>query len=133
MKVTEYDLRIIKTVKALRILKREKQLNVARVLGMEESNYCKIEQGQRPLSIVELRTIANYFGTSYFQILLMAEEDISSSFKSNPLSKLILEHIWMLGERGEKAGYTKEEINALIDQIRKFYDKTQNFPFRKVI
>lgn len=76
MKPKEFELRVIKAVKANRIFKNQKQLNVAEALGMTDSNYCKIERGEKAITIEQLRIAANFLKTNYLHILFVAKKEV---------------------------------------------------------
>ena len=48
-----------------------KQQQIADLVGMHRSNYSKVENGQRELSIVALNKIARYFGITIDQLVNM--------------------------------------------------------------
>jgi transcriptional regulator with XRE-family HTH domain len=123
MKPNEFELNVIKALKAIRKLKGAKQYNVGSALGMTTSNYCKLECGQKAISIDQLRRAAEYLQTSYLQILVMAEGELNSKFKANPLSIILVEYVLRLAERDENTGFTKEELESLISKIREHYNK----------
>jgi transcriptional regulator with XRE-family HTH domain len=100
-----------------------KQISMAEALGMDESNYCKLEKGYKPLSLGQLKTIATHLQASYLQILLLAEGDDLINFKYSPLSTILLEYIMMLEKRGEETGFSKEELEFLIAKIKESYLK----------
>lgn len=121
MKPKEFERKVIKVVKAMRILNNKKQINLANALGMTEGNYCKLEHGERAICISQLKVIAEYFQTSYLQILLIAEGEDQMHFKLNPLSKLLIDYVLLLEKRGEEIGFKKDELDFIILKIREHY------------
>lgn len=123
MKPNAYELRIMNAVKTLRKLKDLKLINIAFVLNTSESNYCKIENGRKALTLAQLEAIAVYFKTTVIQIIALGEADYNGKFELNPLSKILVEHVLLLAKRGEDISFTKEELERLISKIREHYEK----------
>jgi transcriptional regulator with XRE-family HTH domain len=114
MKPSDFDLKIIKAIKAFRLLRGIKQVNLAKHLEMTESNYCKIEKGRKALTVGQVKIIANYLGVPLFQITCFAEGDEIINFKLSPLSKILIEYALILQKRGEEVGFTEEELKFVI-------------------
>lgn len=61
-------------VKRLREDRGIKQNEIADLIGMHRSNYSKIENGQREISIVAIDKIANYFNISIDELVHMGND-----------------------------------------------------------
>ncbi len=128
MKPDDLDFRIIEVIRAFRILKNLKQINLANTLGMTEANYCKYEAGRmgkddaKAFSGAAIIKIANYLGVTPSQILDLANFENLKHFEPNPVSKILVEHILKLQERGEVNSFTKEELELLILKIKETYN-----------
>ncbi len=75
MKPTEYDLKIIKIVKALRESNRLGQKNIADELKIDQSTYSRIEKGESAFTYGQLKIVAKLFKTHHLRIIVLAEED----------------------------------------------------------
>lgn len=58
-----------KRIKELRIQKKESQIKVSTILGIEQSYYSKLERGKHEISVKDLIRIAEYFDVSTDYIL----------------------------------------------------------------
>jgi DNA-binding Xre family transcriptional regulator len=79
-KVNEFNLLIINTIKALRKQKGVKQDVVADSLAMTQSNYSKIEDGLRPLTLDQFYTIATLLNISTSEIIAFSTNKKSSHY-----------------------------------------------------
>jgi transcriptional regulator with XRE-family HTH domain len=75
MKPTAFDLKIIKVVKELRISNCLGQKNIADILHLDQSTYCRIEKGETAFTHGQLRTIAQLFKTNHLHIIQSVEQD----------------------------------------------------------
>ena len=73
-KVNEFNLLIINTIKALRKQKGVKQDVIADSLDMTQSNYSKIEDGLRPLTLDQFYTIATLLNISTSEIIAFSTD-----------------------------------------------------------
>ena len=74
MKPDNFDFEIMTVIKELRRRKQLKQVNIAKALNTTESNYCKMENGKKTISVGQLKIIAEYLHTSIQQIAKKAEK-----------------------------------------------------------
>ena len=74
MKPDNFDFEIMTVIKSMRQRKLLKQVNLAKALNTTESNYCKMENGKKAISIGQLKIIAEYLHTSIQQISKKAEK-----------------------------------------------------------
>jgi transcriptional regulator with XRE-family HTH domain len=92
-------------------LRKEKGINqqeIADLIGMHRSNYSKIENGQRELSVSALSNIASFFDLSTDQ--LMGEPDFPSEVKV--ADKTIMEKVKMIDQLEDEE---KQTIFKMID------------------
>ena len=61
-------------IKRLREDRGIKQNEIADLIGMHRSNYSKIENGQREISIAAIDKIANYFNISIDELVHMGND-----------------------------------------------------------
>lgn len=123
MKANNFDIKLAKAIKAFRIFKGAKQVNMATALKMTEANYCKLEKGYRPITGGELYSIAATLKVPLCQIIWLAEGDVKLNFELKPLSLLIVEYAMMQNAEGHVSGFTNEELSFLIDKIKRAYNK----------
>jgi transcriptional regulator with XRE-family HTH domain len=123
MKPEAFEFKVIKVIKTLREMKGLQQLPCAAALGMSECNYFKIERGESAISIELLKILSEFLGTSYHQILMLAEGPDLMNTKINPLSKILVEYFLLLESRAADTRFTKEELEELISKIKDFYNK----------
>ncbi|RCR67450.1 helix-turn-helix domain-containing protein [Larkinella punicea] len=64
---------VTKNIKAMREKKGLRQADLAEKLGMERSNYSRLEKRGNDLSIRQIEEIANAMGVSFFELLLPLE------------------------------------------------------------
>ena len=117
---TSYDIKIINAVKALRLLRNINQEYIARCIDLSQSAYCKIETGQRALTISQLRIIAKELKTTHFQILAIADADDNDNFNLTSLSEILIKFVIMF-EGKNAISFTEEELEMIISKIRTAY------------
>ena len=125
MRPIEYDLKIIRAIKALRILKCIKQINIANALQISQPSYCKIESGIWAITVGQMRIIAKELDVSTTQILTIAEADFIINFKITPLSEILLKFVLMLENKNENDDFEKEEMEFILSKIKEGYRKSQ--------
>jgi transcriptional regulator with XRE-family HTH domain len=128
MKLLEYDLKIIKTVKALRELRGIKQVIVANALEIDRTTYTRVENGEVAITAGQLKIIASALNTSTFQIMAIADADDNIDFKMTSLSDILVRFVLMSKELGDKINFSEEELEFIIGKIKSFYFKNQNKP-----
>ena len=96
MKPNEPDIKVACAIKAIRLLRGTKQINIANALTMSEGFYCKIENGKHVLSLGQLYSIADYFKVNCKVILGVAEIISSDTNDIEPLSKIKIEFLLTL-------------------------------------
>ncbi len=67
-------MRVGTNIRTLREQRSVKQQEIADLIGMHRSNYSKIENGQREISITALDKIANFFNITIDQLVHMEGE-----------------------------------------------------------
>jgi transcriptional regulator with XRE-family HTH domain len=106
-------------IKHIRQQRGVKQQEIADLVGMHRSNYSKIENGQRELSITALNKVAQFFNITLDQLVNMSEdipEEISIEDKAT------VEKIKLIQEMDEE---DRSMIFKMIDTIltkKKFKD-----------
>jgi transcriptional regulator with XRE-family HTH domain len=75
MKPSRFEVRIIVTLKAIRVIKNLKQMKLADALHIQQSSNSKIENCQKALTFEQLRLLSAYLGVSYHEILFIAENE----------------------------------------------------------
>jgi transcriptional regulator with XRE-family HTH domain len=121
----EYNLKIARTIKALRELRRVKQQVLADNLCIGRTSYSKIENGEILLNPGQLKIIAQTMNTSVFQIFAIAEADELINFKSTCLSDILL---WFVSHNHEKPyqiDLGEEGLTFIIEKIKTNYYKTK--------
>ena len=99
MQYLEYDLKLMLALRAVRKIRGLKQVNVANDLGIDRSYYCRIENGEVPVSTGQLRQIALALNTTLNCLQSIADvisnvdlesataEEISQKFFISPLTE----------------------------------------------
>lgn len=123
MNAREYDLKICHSIKALRELRGIKQKTMADGLGMTQSNYCRIENGEIATTPGQLKIIAGQLEVSLSLVLAIAETDIQLNFNTTPLSEIITNFVMML-KGDEQSELGPEELEFIIRKIKSGYVKT---------
>lgn len=122
MKPTEFDISVIDTVKAIRMLRGEKQNNLAAVLNLNQSQYCRIEAYERAISIGQLNMIADYLKVSIFAILSIAKEKTAIQ-NNTPLSAIIIKFIKMFEGDTSQPNLSEEEMIYVVSKIQDYYKR----------
>jgi transcriptional regulator with XRE-family HTH domain len=123
MKLLEYDLKVIRTVKALRELRKLKQFIIANALGIDRTTYSRIENGELPISFGQLKIIAGELDTSVFQIMAIADADDDLDFKMTSLSDILVRFVLMNEGKDSKITFSEEEFEFIIGKIKAHYSK----------
>lgn len=123
MKLLEYDLKVIRTVKALRELRQVKQVTIALALDIDRTTYSRIENGELPISFGQLKIIASELNTSVFQIMAIADADDDLDFKMTSLSDILVRFVLMHEGKSQKIAFTEVELEYIIGKIKTHYSK----------
>jgi transcriptional regulator with XRE-family HTH domain len=121
MKPLEYDLKIIKIIKALRAPAILKQINLAHALDIDQSSYSRIERGDLAMTPGQLKIVANLLQTSHFQVLALADSTDNKEFKSTSLSEILIKTTLMLEGKTNDLNFTEDEMEFVISKIREKY------------
>lgn len=122
----DYNKRVATTIKSLRILKKLKQSNIANVLCIDQSVYCRMENGEVDITTGELRIISDVLNSSIFQIISITEygfnEEVSHQ-NSISLAGLIVNY--MLSELNHKPidEYSESDYKKVLNIIQKQLEK----------
>lgn len=85
-------------IKEARTKSKLNQTQLSQFLGIDQTNLSKIESGERPIGIVNLKKLANLFGMSLldFQSETPINEKLELSFRADNINPEDLEKISML-------------------------------------
>lgn len=122
MRHLEYDIKLARTIKVLRELRRIKQYAIAKALDMTQGSYCKIEQGEITITPGQLKIISEELGTSNFQILAIVEADNLITIKHTTLSDILLKFVQMFEGVHVNSKLTSEELEFIIEKIKARYE-----------
>ena len=108
------DMDIGTNIKRLREQRGIKQQEIAELISMHRSNYSKIENGQREISVAALDKIAQYFDSTIDELIHMGDDvpqEVDISDKSS------LEQLKLINELDE------EDRNMVLKMIETFLTK----------
>src|SRR5688500_3768941 len=83
MKPNNYDLIIIGLLTAFRKVSSEKQSNLADLLNINQSEYCRIERGERALTLGQIKIICQHLRVDLASLIKMADDRCASDFACN--------------------------------------------------
>lgn len=118
MKPNDFAIRVANIVEALRYLRGVKQVELANALGIDISNYSRVENGHRPFDIVELETVAKKLRTTVLQIILLADTSILVNNQIQPLSKILLDFVSNVNATNINQAFTEIELKQLFEKLR---------------
>src|SRR5689334_8419586 len=113
MKPNQFDLKVIEVVKSFRVLAGEKQANIASLLQITQPEYCRIEKGERALTIGHLHLICAHLKISLVQLIVFAEASFQIDCKTIPLSMILSKFIAMLEGKEETNPFTYAELEFI--------------------
>lgn len=119
MKGTEYNLMVAQSIISTRELCRITQAEMANLLNMTQSNYCKFESGKKPISVGLLYEIAEILYTNVYQILIFADAKYKIIPYPSSLSSLLLRFTKSCECKG-KLNYN--EIKEIISIIKDVFE-----------
>ncbi len=107
---SRYDQKLSIVVENLRKARGIKQLLLANVLCISESEYSKKATGLRPFTCSQLRMIGKQIGVSHLHILAIADACFDPTYSITPLSHALADLFNAL-EKGEvKLSWPKDKI-----------------------
>lgn len=118
MTTLEYDIKLASTIKAYRELRRIKQSTIAEAMGITQTAYCKIENGDAAISPGQLKIIASVLKTSMLQILVIVEGSELINFQFTPISELLLEFVKMVEGYDKTTVLSDDELEFIIEKIK---------------
>ena len=118
MKTNEFAIRVANIVEALRDLRGLKQIELANALGIDISNYSRVENGHRPFDVAELETVAKKLQTSVVQIILLADTSVLINNQLQPMSKILLDFISNVNVGNQNFALTELELKKLFEMLR---------------
>lgn len=118
MKTNEFAIRVANIVEAMRDMRGVKQIEMANALGIDISNYSRVENGHRPFDVAELEIVAKKLKTNVLQIILMADTSILINNEVQPLSKMLLDFISKVYPGNRHQALTELELKRLFEKLR---------------
>jgi hypothetical protein len=123
MKQYEYDLKLIKLVKALRERNGFKHINLSEPLGISRTTYGRIENSELSFTPAQFKIMAHELNTNHIQLLSLADSDVSEYFHNTTLSTLLIKTLKMLEGKNDKIDFSEAELYFVIDLIKKKYEE----------
>lgn len=117
-----YNLRIAKTIKALRKLRYLTQQEMADVLFIERSAYCKLENGDVQITVEALKKISEVFETSVFQIIAIAEADMLINFRLTSLSQILINYTAYVQGTTNITSLSSDELEFIITKMKSWQE-----------
>lgn len=75
MSQANYDKRLMEEVRNLRRSKDLKQDTIALALNIDRTTYSRIERGERPFTVSQLRSMCNALGVSLHKLIKIVESN----------------------------------------------------------
>jgi transcriptional regulator with XRE-family HTH domain len=122
MHYLEYDLKLMLAVRAVRTLRGLKQVNVANDLGIDRSHYCRIENGEVPVSTGQLKQIAIVIDTTLNCLQNIA--DVISDVDLGSASSEEIYQSFIISSLTENHNiFTKSELLSIFSETKKMNPK----------
>lgn len=118
MKPNDFAIRVANIVEVLRDLRHVKQIELAKALGIDISNYSRVENGHRPFDIAELEIVAKKLRTSVLQIILLADTSVLVNNQIEPLSKILFDFVSKVNTSKMNQAFTELELKQLFEKLR---------------
>lgn len=118
MKPNDFAIRVANIVEVLRDLRHVKQIELAKALGIDISNYSRVENGHRPFDIAELEIVAKKLRTSVLQIILLADTSVLVNNQIEPLSKILFDFVSKVNTSKMNQAFTEFELKQLFEKLR---------------
>ncbi len=118
MKPNDFAIKVANIVEALRDLRQVKQVELANALGIDISNYSRVENGHRPFDIAELEIVAKKLRTNVLQIILLADTSILVNNQLEPLSNILLDFVSKVKTAKMNQAFTELELKQLFEKLR---------------
>lgn len=124
MKPLEYDLKVMRTVKAISELKGIDQSALANCLNMDNYRFSLVEKGEVGITPGQLNMIANELNVSITLILAIANADEKMNFGSSDTSTLQPKILNLFIGEKEKFGVDEHDMRSVVGKIKTAYDNT---------
>lgn len=119
MKPEKFTINVAYIVEALRDLRGIKQFELADALGIDRSNYSRLENGHRPFNVAELKIVAEKLNTTVLQIILLADTSVIIDNKLEPLSKILYNYLILVRKENPEDVLSVSELSTLINQLKR--------------
>ena len=119
MRCDEKDLKILKAIKAMRMARFVKQSTMAEALGINQTQYSRIEAGQRSLTLRHIRIISETLKVPELFFWAMSMDEIQLKNQNSVLSQVLLEFVFLTENIKPEAHITEEELEFIFEKIRK--------------
>lgn len=119
MRCDEKDLKILKAIKALRMARYVKQSTMAEALGINQTQYSRIEAGQRSLTLHQIRVISDTLKVPELLFWAMSMDEIQLKNQNSVLSQVLLEFVYLTENIKPDAHISEEELDFILEKIRK--------------
>jgi transcriptional regulator with XRE-family HTH domain len=125
MKPNQFDLKVIEVVKSFRILAGEKQANLATLLQITQPEYCRIEKGERALTMGHLHLICSHLKISLVQLIVFAEAGFQVDSRTIPLSIVLAKFTRLLEGKETADPFTQVERELISSRLKKSNDSAR--------
>jgi transcriptional regulator with XRE-family HTH domain len=95
MNCNEKDHKILKAIKAFRLARYVKQSTMAEALGINQTQYSRIEAGQRSLTLQHIRVISDTLKVPELLFWAMSMDEIQLKNQNSVLSQVLLEFVYL--------------------------------------
>jgi hypothetical protein len=121
MKHLDYDIQVMRIIKALREQRSLKHKNLALPLDINRTTYGRIEKGKIAFTPGQLRIMAKELNTTHFHILTCADAFDDYGFKANSFIEVLLKFILMTEGKGSDVNFTQDELDFIISKLKEKY------------
>jgi|JI8StandDraft_1071087.scaffolds.fasta_scaffold89186_1 transcriptional regulator with XRE-family HTH domain len=119
MNCNEKDHKILKAIKAFRLARYVKQSTMAEALGINQTQYSRIEAGQRSLTLQHIRVISDTLKVPELLFWAMSMDEIQLKNQNSVLSQVLLEFVYLTENIKPDAHISEEELDFILEKIRK--------------
>ena len=119
MKCDDKDQKILKAIKAFRLARYVKQSTMAEALGINQTQYSRIEAGQRSLMVRHIRVISETLKISELFFWALSMDEIELKNQNSVLSQVLLEFVYLTENLDPDSNISEEELDFILEKIRK--------------
>lgn len=128
MKPDQYNSLVAESIKAIRLINRKTQKEMAFILSMTQCNYSKIEKGEKYISVALLFRIAEQLNTNIYQILIFADAKNGIVPCPSSLSAMLIKFIKLSEEKIDPS-----ELEKLILLIKSTFEiRMRTYPAESI-